>query len=108
MEQKYVKLQELLGNEEIAKRLIEMSPEDVSKVLAEEYDLEFTPEQLIDIANGIKDEIRGESDELSDSDLAQVSGGRKRNEDDYQFGRSVGKGTPVVVALVCVAVFFGW
>lgn len=99
MEEKYVKLAALLNNEDDARRLLTMTPEEASRVLKEEYNLDFSVDQLNDIMRGIHDSlVEMEGGELSENDLEQVAGGGKGSE-DYEFGRSVGRATPIVIAL---------
>ncbi len=108
MEERFVKLQELLSAEETAKKLLTLSAEEASKVLSTEYGIEFSVEELNDIMRGIRDSIKEqENGELAEEDLELVSGGGKGSS-SYNFGKSVGKAAPVAVALISVAVIVGW
>lgn len=108
MNEKFTKLKELLTNEESAKKLLALSPEEATHVLSSEYGLSFTVDELNDIVLGIKDSVaEKEGGELSADDLDQVAGGGK-GSDAYNFGRSVGGSMPAAVVLICVAVYFGW
>lgn len=108
MEERFLRLKEILCDEEVAKKLLVLSPEEVSRILQEQYQLSFSVEELNDIAKGIMDSVaEANGEELSESELAEVAGGARGSE-SYQFGRSVGRATPVVVALVTVAVICGW
>ena len=108
MEERFIKLKELLSNEETAKKLLTLSAEDAAGVLAEEYGVNFTVEELNDIVLGIQDSIKEKnSSELSETDLDMVSGGGKGSE-SYNFGKSVGAATPVVFAMICIGVAMGW
>lgn len=108
MEERFVKLKELLTDEEQAKRLLNLSAEEAAKVLEEEYGIHFTVDELNDIMLGIQDSVKErENGELSANDLDQVAGGG-RGSDSYNFGRSVGGAVPAMVVLVCVAIKFGW
>lgn len=108
MEKRFEKLQELLTNEETAKKLLVLTAEEASSVLAAEYGVDFTADELNDIMQGMKDAAKELADgELSVEDLDLVAGGGKGSE-AYQFGRSAGRAAPIVVALVTVAVLTGW
>lgn len=108
MEERYLKLRELLTEEETSKKLLELSPEEAVQVLAVEYGLTFTADELRDIVLGIRDAAaERENGELSADDLDRVAGGGKGSE-AYNFGKSVGGAMPAVVILVCTAVAFGW
>lgn len=108
MEERFVKLQELLTNEEVAKKLLPLSAEEASSVLASEYGINFTVEELTDIMLGIRDSINeGENGELSADDLDQVAGGGKGSS-AYNFGKSVGSAVPAAVILITIAVVTGW
>lgn len=108
MEKRFEKLNELLSNEETAKKLLGLTAEEASAVLTNDYNIDFTAEELNDVMLGILDSIKESSDcELTADDLDKVAGGGKGSE-AYEFGKSAGKAAPVVVALVCVGIAFGW
>lgn len=108
MEERFIKLQELLTNEETAKKLLALSAEEASTALAAEYGITFTVEELNDIVRGIQDSVKeAQNVELSENDLDQVSGGGKGSE-SYNFGKSVGGAAPVVFAMICIGVAMGW
>lgn len=108
MEERFLKLQELLSNEETAKKLLALSAEEASCVLTSEYGIDFSVEELNDIVRGILDAAKEkENGELSVTDLENVSGGGK-GSNSYNFGKSVGGAVPVVFAMVCIGIAFGW
>ena len=106
MEKRFEKLHELLTNEETARKLLVLSAEEASNVLMNEYGVNFTVEELNDIMMGIKDSIKETGEELSAEDLEKVSGGGKGSE-EYEFGRSVGRAAPIIVA-IGVVIYFTW
>lgn len=108
MEERFVKLKELLSNEEQAKKLLNLSAEEAVKVLEEEHGIHFTVDELNDIMLGIQDSIKErENGELTANDLDHVAGGGRGSE-AYEFGKSVGGAVPAVVILGCIAIAFGW
>ena len=108
MEERFIKLQELLSNEETARSLLPLSAEEATNVLASEYGIDFTVEELNDIMLGIRDSIKErENGELSADDLDQVAGGGKGSS-AYNFGKSVGGAVPAAVILISIAVMTGW
>jgi len=108
MEERYVKLQGLLSSEETAKKLLALSAEEAVHVLAVEYGVDFSVEELNEIMRGIQDAVKeAENAELSVTDLDQVAGGGK-GSDAYQFGKSAGKAAPIIIALGTVIVLTGW
>lgn len=108
MEERYVKLQALLTNEETAKKLLALSAEEATHVLAAEYGIDFSAEELKEIMRGIQDAVKeAENAELSETDLEMVAGGKK-GSDAYEFGKAAGKAAPVIVALGCVIALTGW
>lgn len=107
MEERYLKLRELLTEEETSKKLLELSPEEAVQVLAVEYDLTFTADELKDIVLGVRDvAAERENGELSADDLDRVAGGGKGSA-AYNFGKSVGGAMPAAVVLACCLIY-GW
>lgn len=106
METKYLKLQELLTNEETAKKLFVLSVEECSDVLQKEYNLDFSVEELTDFMNGIRAALKDrQNGELDETDLDMISGGRDSSA--YGYGYSFGRFVPaaVVVVLAVAAVW---
>jgi len=106
MEPKYAKLQELLKDEATCRKLFVLNADECSKVLKEEYDLDFTPGELAEIMNGIKAALNDrQNGELAESDLEMVAGGKKNTS--YDYGYSFGKFVPaaVVVGLAIATVW---
>lgn len=90
MEMKYESLKNLFKDAEVAKRLLSCSPEEVAAILKDEYQLEFTIDELNEVAEGIKMALQEESsDELSSEDLENVVGGAKSGA--YYAGYYIGK-----------------
>ncbi len=106
MEERYLKLQEILKDEATCRRLFVMDAKEAADVLKKEYDVEFTAEELADFMNGVKAAMNERGDgELGETDLEMVSGGR--NQGAYNSGYSFGKMVPAGV-LVGLAVAQVW
>lgn len=106
METKYLKLQELLKDEETAKRLFMLDVEECSAVLQKEYNLDFSIEELNEFMRGIQAALKDrQNGELDENDLEMVSGGRDSSA--YGYGYSFGRFVPaaVVVVLAVAAVW---
>lgn len=107
MEDKYLKLQELLKDESNCKRLFVLNAEEVSDVLQKEYNLDFSTEELTDFMNGLKAALNDrQNGELAAEDLEMVSGG-KRDSSAYGQGYSAGRFLPAA-AVVGIAVAVVW
>lgn len=108
MEQKYEKLEQLMQDQDIAKRLMSASVQDAQKILKEEYQLDFTEEELNDVAAGIRAAVAEDaSDELTPEDLEAVSGGAK-NSKAYKHGYYIGKAARAAVIIIPIALAMGW
>lgn len=106
METKYLKLQELLKNEETCKRLFVLNAEECSDVLKKEYGLDFTKDELAEFMNGVKAALKDrENGELDEQDLETVAGGRDSSA--YGYGYSFGRFVPAAV-VVGLAVATVW
>lgn len=106
MEEKYTKLIEIMKNPDEAKRLLSLDPEDAVKVFSEEYKLDFSLDELNDVAAGIRDELKENSSaELTSADLENVTGGGKRA---YNAGRTVGRIVQLVGVVVGIGSALGW
>lgn len=91
MEERYVTLGKLLENPDEAQKLFEMSSEEAAAYLSQQHGLEFTVDELNDVADGIKRALsESGSDELSENDLETVAGGK--NSGAYYAGYYIGKG----------------
>lgn len=98
MEEKYLKLQEILKDEATCKRLFAMNVETAADTLKKEFGLEFSVDELIDFMNGVKAALSDrENNELGEADLEMVSGGR--NQAAYDSGYSFGRFVPAAVVL---------
>lgn len=95
METRYESLTNLFKDPAVAQRLLTYSPEEAVAVLQEEYHLEFTAEELVDVAEGIKTALNEASDELTDDQLEDVVGGGKGST-AYNAGYYIGKTVKVV------------
>ena len=102
MEPRYESLTNLFKDAEVAQRLLAYSPEEAVVVLKEEFHLEFTVEELVDVAEGIKAALTGSSEELTEDQLEEVAGGKKGST-AYKVGNYIGK---VVKAVGVVAGIF--
>lgn len=90
MEQKYETLINLFNDTEIAQKLLTCSAEEAVSVLKDQYHLEFTVEELNEVAAGIKAALAdGSSEELTDNQLEEVVGGGKSGA--YYAGYYIGK-----------------
>ena len=106
MEEKYLKLEELLKDEATCKRLFVMNAEEVSAVLLKEYGLDFSVGELTDFMNGVKAALHDrENGELGEADLEMVAGGR--DSSSYGRGYSFGRFVPAAV-VVGLAVATVW
>lgn len=90
MEPRFEALVNILKDEQAAQKLLALSAEEAAVVLKEQYSLEFTAEELEEVAAGIKQALsEGPSDELSCDQLEAVVGGKKSTA--YYVGYYVGK-----------------
>jgi len=106
MENKYLKLQEILKNEETCRRLFVLNAEECSNVLEKEYGLDFSKDELAEFMNGVKAALKDrENDELDEKDLEAVSGGR--DSSSYGYGYSFGRFVPAAV-VVGIAIATVW
>ena len=87
MDDKMMKLSELLSDEEYAKKLFAMSVEDAQKEL-ERVGLRFSTEELIALAQGIRASLN-ENGELNEGELENVAGGR--NQRTVEQGKEIGR-----------------
>ena len=76
MEEKYLILGKILDDEIEGRKLLSLSSADAVDYLKENYKVDFTAEELMDVAKGMKNAISEEvGDELSDDSLELVAGG---------------------------------
>lgn len=102
MELKYEKLMELFKDEAVAQKLMACSAEEAGEILKSQYGLEFTTEELDEVAAGIRTGLTEESgDELNADQLEQVVGGGKSAA--YYTGYYIGKGIKAVGAGIGIA-----
>jgi len=105
MEEKYLKLQEILKDETNCRRLFVLSAEEASEILKKEFDLDFSVAELTDFMNGIKAALSDrQNGELEETDLEMVSGGRDSSAygRGYSFGRFVPAAVVVGLAIATV------
>lgn len=95
METKYEVLTRLFGEADSAKHLLALSAEEATKYLKDTYQLDFTVDELNDVATGIKDALQDNSDELNGEQLELVTGGGK-GSGAYNAGYYIGKTVKVV------------
>lgn len=105
MEQKFEKLSTIFQNSETTAKLFVLSPEEAVAYLKNEYNLDFTVDELNDVALGIKAAMQdGAGDELSSEQLEDVTGGGK-GSGAYYAGYYIGKTAKVVGTAVGIAGF---
>jgi len=106
MEEKYLKLQEILKDEANCKRLFPLSADEAALTLKKDYNLDFSVDELTEFMNGVKAALKERQDgELEESDLEMVSGGKGNSS--YDYGYSFGRFVPaaVVVGLAIASVW---
>jgi len=95
MEEKYVILGNIMKDPDQANKLLAMSADEAAVFLRETYGLEFTIDELNDVAAGIKKALSEDtSDELTEDALESVAGGKKSGA--YNAGYYIGKGIKIV------------
>ena len=102
---KYTKLlEEMKKDEQFAKELLTMSPEDASKKL-NDIGLDFSKEELLKIASDLEKmkEVADKEGEISEEDIEKVVGGGTYSAGTYGFmtglyGFTIG----------CAIVILGW
>lgn len=102
MEERFITLSEIFKDSAMAQKLMACSPEEAACLLKEQYNLTFTVEELNDVAAGIRDALNDDSNELSDDQLEDITGGGK-GSGAYNAGYYTGK----VVKVVGVAASIG-
>ena len=109
MEEKYLVLGKIVNDQEAAKKLFSLSPEDAVVFLKEKYGLDFTAGELVDVAKGMQQAFsEDDSEELSEDALDQVAGGKSNA---YNWGYYTGKTVKVVgtvAGIVAAAISMGW
>ena len=93
MDQKYESLINIFKDAEVAQKLLACSAEEAVSILKEQYELEFTVEELNEVAAGIQAALADESsEELTDDQLEEVVGGGKSGAyyAGYYIGKAVG------------------
>ena len=103
METRFEALSNLFKDAEVAQKLMSCTSEEAVAVLKDQYQLEFTVEELNDVAAGIKAAL-AESDELSSDQLDEVVGGGK-GSGAYNAGYYIGKTVKVVGTAAGIAGF---
>ena len=111
MEQRYADLGKIFANADTAAKLMSLSAEEAKVFLKEQYNLDFTEEELLDVAKGMKKALSDDdSGELCESDLEEVAGGGK-GSGAYNAGYYIGKTVKVagtVIGIIGAAVAMGW
>lgn len=107
MEEKFITLSEVFKDNDVAQKLLAYSPEEAICFLKEQYNLEFTADELNDVAAGIRDALSDSNDEFSDEQLEDVTGGGK-GSGAYNVGYYIGKtvkivGTAATIGKVAIA-----
>jgi len=110
MDPKFEALVNLIKDEEAGQKLMSLSAEEAVSVLKTQYDLDFSVEELNDIASGMKCAMEEDSNgELSEANLESVAGGA--NSTAYNVGYYVGKGVKIFGTGVAIAggiIAMGW
>lgn len=104
MATKFETLSKLFEDPKTAQKLLALSPEEAVSFLKEKHNLDFTVDELNDIAIGIKDAMEDNSDELNSDQLDMVSGGGKGST-AYNTGYYIGKACKVVGTAAGIAGF---
>ena len=115
MESKFEALSNLFKDVDVARKLMSLSAEDAASYLKEQYNLEFTIDELNDVAAGANKALEeADSDELTEDQLEDVAGGGKGST-AYKVGYYVGKGLQVAGTVAGIAggvalavAVFGW
>lgn len=108
MEEKYQVLDNLFKDDDVAKKLLSLTPEEAVTFLQEQYHLTFSVEELNDVASGMKAALSDNGDELTNDQLDEVAGGGK-GSGAYNAGYYIGKtikvvGTAAGIAKVAIAI----
>jgi len=110
MDPKYDALANIFQDEEAIQKLVSLSPEDAVIALKTQYGLDFSVDELNDIASGMKRAMEDDSDgELSEASLEDVAGGA--NSTAYNVGYYIGKGVKIFGTGVAIAggiIAMGW
>ena len=109
MEKKYEVLADLFKDEKMAEKLLSLSPADATKYLSENYQLDFTTDELESVAQGIKKALEEGNEEVTEGDLEAVVGGA--NSIPYNVGYYIGKGVKVVATVgktIASIISSGW
>ena len=107
MDSRFETLSGLFKDAGTAQKLISLTAEEAVNFLRDHYHLDFTVDELNDVAAGARKAMEdASSDELSEDALEAVAGG---GSGAYNAGYYIGKGLQVVGVVVGIgAVAFGW
>ena len=110
MDMRFEKLNDLFKDAEVAQKLLACTAEEAVVILKDQYDLEFTVDELNEVAAGIKAALTANtSDELSCEQLEEVVGGG--NSAAYNAGYYIGKTVIagcVIIGGIAAAASLGW
>ena len=107
MDTRFETLSNLFKDESVAQKLLSCTAAEAVAILQEQYHLEFTVEELDDVAVGIKAALTDpSSDELSVDQLEDVVGGGKSNAyyAGYYIGKTVMAGCVIIGGVAAGAV----
>lgn len=108
MEKRFEKLIDFFTDPMTAEKLGGMKAEDAVVFLKENYDLEFSAEELRDFGDGMRAALEDSSDELPLDVLDQVAGGKENgNSVGYNIGYYGGKVIKAVVTIGKLISLFG-
>lgn len=104
METRFDALGKIFQDAEAAAKLMSFSPDEAVTYLKGKYELDFTVEELNEVALGIKAALQETSDELTSEQLDEVTGGGK-GSGAYTAGYYIGKTVKVVGTVAGIAGF---
>lgn len=105
MEAKYLSLNELFKDSGTAQKLMNSSAEEAVIYLKEQHGLDFTVEELNEVAQGIQVALKEEAaDELTSDQLEDVTGGGK-GSGAYNAGYYIGKTVKIVGTAAAIGKF---
>ena len=110
MDQKFEALGNLFKDAAVMQQLLACTAEEAAAVLKNQYGLEFTVDEMNDIASGIKKALEENGDELTSEQLENVVGGAKGSaayNAGYYIGKTVCAGC-VIVGGIAAVVTLGW
>lgn len=91
MDERILKIKELMKNEAEAKKVFAGTKEEIKRKL-DEKGISFSDEEFEGFINGIRESVHENNDELDETSLENVSGGSKASYDyGYEVGKTIGR-----------------